>query len=92
MKILTSNETKLEGEWETIDDQIISNEACGRIEWLVSDILDLIKVNRDTWEKLFQDPKDKRYWLLYYPYSEFHGGGPPSLMEINYEDAMQRLK
>lgn len=91
METLSANETLLEGAWIPSDDQITSNEACKRIEWLVSDILKLVKVNRHTWEKLYQDPKDKRYWLLYYPYSEMHGGGPPSLMEIAYKDAEVRL-
>ncbi len=91
MKTLSSNESLLEGEWIVKDDQITSNEACGRIEWLVSDILKLVRVDRSTWEKLYQDPKDKRYWLLYYPYSEMHGGGPPSLMEISYKEAEIRF-
>ena len=91
MKILSSNETMLEGEWITTDDQIKSNEACGRIEWLVSDILKLIRVEKSTWEKLYRDPKDNRYWLLYYPHAEMHGGGPPSLMEITHKDAELRF-
>lgn len=92
MNLLAPNETKLEGEWVTADDQITSNDACRRIDWLVTEVLKLIRVDRTTWEKLFQDPKDSRYWLLYYPYSEMHGGGPPSLMEISYQDAEARFK
>ena len=92
MNLLAPNETLLEGEWVTADDQITSNEACRRIDWLVTEILKLIRVDRSTWEKLYQDPKDNRYWLLYYPYSEMHGGGPPSLMAISYQDAEARFK
>jgi len=91
MKTLSSNESLLKGEWIFKDDQISSNEECGRIQWLVTDILRLIRVDRSGWEKLYQDPKDKRYWLLYYPHSEMHGGGPPSLMEMSYKEAKLRF-
>jgi len=92
MQRLSPNETLLEGQWLNTDDQIVSNEACARIEWLTTDILKLVRVDRSTWLKLYQDPLDKRYWLLYYPQTELHGGGPPSLMAITYEEADLRFK
>jgi hypothetical protein len=91
MNTISENETLIECKWEVVDDQILSNDACKRIEWLISDILKLVRVDKSRWEKLYQDPKDKRYWLLFYPQSEMHGGGPPSLMEITYKEAELRF-
>ena len=91
MKPISENETLIECKWIVSDDQIMSNDACKRIEWLISDILKLVRVDKSRWEKLYQDPKDKRYWLLFYPQAEMHGGGPPSLMEITYKDAVLRF-
>ena len=91
MNIISENEKLIECKWEIADDQISSNDACKRIEWLISDVLELVRVDRSRWEKLYQDLKDKRYWLLFYPQSEMHGGGPPSLMEITYKEAELRF-
>ncbi|HEC29540.1 MAG TPA: hypothetical protein ENI65_08140 [Gammaproteobacteria bacterium] len=91
MKVISENETLIEGMWVVTDDQISSNEACKRIEWLITDIFKLIRVDVSGWEKLYQDPKDQRFWLLYYPQGEMHGGGPPSLMEMTYKDAELRF-
>jgi hypothetical protein len=87
MKTISENETLIECKWIIADDQITSNDACKRIEWLISDILKLVRVDKSGWEKIYQDPKDKRFWLLYYPQSEMHGGGPPSLKEVKYKKA-----
>ena len=91
MNIISANETLIECKWEASDDQLKPNSACKRIEWLISDVLELVKVDKSRWEKLYQDRNDKRYWLLFYPQSEMHGGGPPSLMEISYKEAERRF-
>jgi len=91
MNTITENETLIECLWTVADDQITSNEACKRIEWLISDILKLVRVDKARWEKLYQDPKDKRFWLLHYPHAEMHGGGPPSLMVMTVKEAELRF-
>jgi hypothetical protein len=91
MNTISKNETLIECKWIVADDQISSNDSCKRIEWLISDILKLVMVDKTGWEKLYQDPTDKRFWLLFYPQSEMHGGGPPSLKEITYNDAKLRF-
>ena len=91
MKKISGNETLIECAWEVVEDQITSSSACERIEWLISDILKLVKVDKAGWEKLFQDTADNRYWLLFYPQAELHGGGPACLMEISYKEATLRF-
>jgi hypothetical protein len=91
MNLISESETLIECKWVIADDQISSNDACKRIEWLTSEILKLVRIDKSRWEKLYQDPQDKRFWLLYYPQSEMHGGGPPALMEITYKDAELRF-
>ena len=92
MNKISHDETLIECQWLVIEDQVKPNAACERIEWLVSDVLNLVKVDRRGWEKLYQDPADKRYWLLFYPQSELKGGGPASLMEITYAEADVRFR
>jgi len=92
MNKISDNETLIECEWQVVEDQVKPGSACERIEWLISDILKLVKVDKRGWEKLFLDPGDGRYWLLFYPQSELTGGGPASLMEITFSEAELRFK
>lgn len=92
MNKISENETLIECEWRVVEDQVKPGIACARIEWLISDILKLVKVDKRGWEKLFQDPDDGRYWLLFFPQSELIGGGPASLMEITFLEAELRFK
>lgn len=79
MKQLSPEETFIEGKWVNVGNKIESDDSCKRIEWLASEKLKLIGTNGDNWEALYQDPIDSRYWVMFYPKSELHGGGPPSL-------------
>ncbi|MDD5305611.1 MAG: Imm27 family immunity protein [Elusimicrobia bacterium] len=84
MKKLQPHETELIGAWVKGPDGIVGDAACQRIEWLVSEVLELIGVEKDSggWETLYRDPADGRCWLKSYPQGEFHGGGAPSLKNI----------
>ena len=87
MNELSSNEILLEGKWISSGNKVTRDEVCKRIEWLVSEVLSKINADELGWETLFQDLKDKRFWVLFYPQSELHGGGPPSLRLISEDEA-----
>ena len=97
MKKLEPNETELIGEWISAGrgSPVRGNEACDRIQWLTSEILEKVGVDPKSagWEKLFRDPKDGRYWLLTYPKSEMQGGGPPALrhMPLSAEEVKEKF-
>jgi len=58
----------------------------------ISEHLELIKDNPETWESLYKCPITKKFWKEYYPHSEAHGGGPPELIQITPEDAKRDFK
>jgi Immunity protein 27 len=41
-----------------------------------------VKVNPQTWEIEYDDPKTGEKWLMDYPNSEAQGGGSPRLRKI----------
>ena len=63
------------------------SEQSQRITWLVKNHFVKIASDGDNWTVLYQDPEDKRYWELYYPNSELHGGGPPALRRLSNSEA-----
>ena len=79
MKEISAQENLIEGKWISSGNTVKADDSCKRIEWLVSTALKHIGTDGDNWEAYYQDPKDKRYWVMFYPKSELHGGGPPSL-------------
>lgn len=87
MKTLQPWETNLTGEWKFVNGAMIGDEACERIEYLVSHVLK--EVGRDVtgWDILYCDPHDNRYWELIYPHSNMHGGGPPQLRSLTLNEA-----
>ena len=84
MKKIEPHETELIGGWIRERGRVLGNETCERIKWLISGVLQQVGVDKGSggWEKLFRDPSDGRYWLLTYPHSEMHGGGPPALKHL----------
>jgi hypothetical protein len=44
--------------------------------------LQKVKSNSETWEIEYVCPVSLKKWLLDYPQSEYHGGGPPRLRII----------
>lgn len=87
MKLLASNEHEITGQWLISNGAVATDEACQRIEWLVTSALSFIGTEESGWERLYQDPRDSRFWLLSYPQSQLQGGGPPSLRAINSQEA-----
>jgi len=47
----------------------------------------LRRVNSKNWEVEFEDPKSGALWLMDFPQSESHGGGPPRLRKL-HQNAM----
>jgi hypothetical protein len=87
MMKLKSDETELRGSWSFINNEMIADEICERIESLVSSQLIFICDDNGGWRKLFQDPDDYRYWELSFPESYLHGGGAPLLRNLQIEEA-----
>ncbi|MBI5247110.1 MAG: hypothetical protein HY923_08005 [Elusimicrobia bacterium] len=89
MKKLQPDEIELVGEWLGRGAEVHGNEACDRIEWLIADVLKYVGSDPDSggWDKLYRDPSDGRYWLLTYPKSHMHGGGPPSLKHLSLTES-----
>ena len=85
--MLAPFETVLIGKWEQSGNGLVADGVCRRIEQLVA--VHLIRVCDDSsgWQTLYQDPNDKRYWVLSYPGSEMHGGGPPVLVAVSPDEA-----
>jgi hypothetical protein len=88
MKLL-AEENEIVGKWISKNGKICDDPASDRIKWLISNHLRKIAVSKQSgaWETLFQDPDDSRYWERTYPKSQTHGGGPPTLKCISYEEA-----
>ncbi len=89
---LTSNEIELRGSWKPVGTSMKADDISDRIERLISSYLMEISEDESGWNKLYQDPEDKRYWELSYPESEVHGGGPPLLRNLSLQEAMQKYQ
>jgi hypothetical protein len=89
---LRPDETLLEGEWIVSAGGLVADETCKRIEVLTASVLKRLANDASGWESLFEDPADGRLWELYYPRSEMHGGGPPSLRNVTALQARSKYK
>jgi hypothetical protein len=66
-----------------------ADDTCKRIDWLVNEALEEVAVSPEwgTWEVLYRDPSDGRYWERTYPEGNMQGRGPPRLRCILLEEA-----
>jgi len=87
---LKSNEFELIGNWIYQENEVIEDETAKRVHNLKENYLIKIATDISGWEVLYQDPNDKRYWELTYLHSEYHGGGAPSLININVQLAKKK--
>ncbi len=87
-----SDENRITGNWISQDDRkVIADENCKRIDWLTESFFSLIKVNGDSWSALYKNPENDDYWMLTYPKSHMHGGGPPELVKISETEAKEEF-
>jgi len=85
---LQRGERRLDGKWELVGGRMIGDSTCERIEKLITKDLKRIGTDTSGWDTLYRDPQDGRYWELVYLQSEMHGGGPPSLIQVE-KDAVR---
>jgi hypothetical protein len=87
---LLENEIELKGAWHEEGSGVVANEVCVRIQWLVENSFkEIASLN---WETVYQDINDSRFWLLTYPQSNMHGGGPPSINIITNSQVKEKLQ
>ena len=90
---LQPHETELIGSWISENNEMHCDATCQRIEQLVAgNHLKQIAVSKQwgSWETLFQDPGDGRYWERTYPQGELQGGGPPRLLCLSVSEAKRK--
>jgi len=92
MKKLQPNEKEIVGSWVMDGGSVVLDDNCKRINNLISKVLLKIKISPDGWNTLFRDPNDGRYWELSYPQSELHGGGPPTLTYLDFEEVEKKYE
>ena len=88
MKLLP-DEVLLEGAWIKTENGVDGDETCKRIHWLIENSLEFVKSG--NWEGVYLDTHDGRHWLVFYPQSELHGGGPPSMRVIDENEIGERF-
>jgi hypothetical protein len=85
MKIETT-ERSIIGHWIFENGVMVKDQACERVEWLIANYLNMVATDNFSWDALYVDPSDNRFWELRFLQSEMHGGGPPSLFNISKEE------
>ncbi len=86
MDLLQPSESLLTGRWLESGKNVIADPVCERVEWLVNHHLKKVGSSKCGWDIFFTDPIDGRFWLLSYPQSHMHGGGPPTLSVVATDD------
>lgn len=96
MKKLEADEVELIGARIVGEKMETDAKACERIDWLLNNVLKIFGFSEESggWDKLYRDPADGRFWLVTYPFSEMHGGGPPTLtnLSLTEDEARARFK
>lgn len=82
MRLLEPNEVRLDGQWIKVGDEVVDDDTTRRIRELISCALTKVAIAKNGWEALYVDQRDGRMWELTYPHSDWHGGGPPSLINV----------
>ena len=88
---LGPGDTDLVGQWLMVGRRVIGDPVANRIDWLIAERLEKIGRDQSGWEVLYRDPRDFRLWVLTYPQSSSHGGGPPRLTLTTEAHAREHL-
>lgn len=86
------SENEIVGRWVQQGDSVVEDEQCKRIHALIEEHFEQLAVSPESgsWETLFVDHRDGRYWERTYPQSHMHGGGPPKLVNRSDEEAHRK--
>ena len=85
------DETQIVGAWLLVDGQMVCDETCERIQYLIENRLEELGKDLSGWQTLFRDPNDGRFWKRNYLHGEMLGGGPPSLIRLSLDDMESEL-
>lgn len=88
---LNSTEELLVGSWTLDAGSMVADELCDRIHRLVRGCLEEVCVDPDGWRALYLNPEDRALWVLSYPQSHMHGGGPPELRKVSLPHAEKQF-
>jgi len=81
-------ETLITGKWSLQGRNMIGDANCERIERLISS--QFVHIAGSGWEILYLNPLDGAYWEKTYPQGEMHGGGPPELRRLSFDEAKKK--
>lgn len=84
------HETLIQGDWQIGEGRTIAGASALRIRALIDAELEKIGSASGGWETLYRDRRDGRFWELFYPLGEMHGGGPQSLRVIEAAEAAHK--
>ena len=88
---LKHDERELIGNWIQVSGKVIGDAACERIDSLIETSLEKIGFSKyGAWETLYRDPEDDCFWERIYPRGEWHGGGPPALINLSEDEAKDK--
>jgi len=88
---LDSTEELLVGSWTLDAGSIVADELCDRIHRLVGSCLEEVFTDLDGWRALYLNSEDSNLWVLSYPQSHMHGGGPPELRKVSLPHAKKQF-
>ncbi len=88
--LIESSETLITGKWLFDGERVVGDESCKRIQRLLASHLIQIGNDASGWDALYRDPSDGRLWERIYYDGGLHGGGPPLLRTITFEEARQK--
>lgn len=91
-KLITPHENQLIGKWELTENGVITDAVTRRIEFLIENELVEIARSDDGWSVLYKDNSDGRYWELSFPESGSHGGGPPTLTNLSFDESKAKFR
>ena len=92
MKRIRPEESEIVGRWHVSENAVVPDANCTRIQMLTAEYLEKIAAADGGWSTLYRDPEDGRYWDLTYPHSDWHGGGPPTLIHLTDAEARSKYE
>jgi hypothetical protein len=89
---LDPSDTDLIGRWLETNGRVVADPVEQRIGDLVAHYLEKVAVcpQSGSWETLYRDPADGRFWELTYPCGEMHGGGPRRLTSLSADAVAEK--